>query len=143
MSVYKVMITQIVGNKNIGSAVLTTDFTELEDALSAGNEYRLNELCPVEIREYDESKNNIISFDAQDTGVVVHRDVSGIVKAIQEEYHQSDIVFSELIRHMLEDVDADFHALVLCLTDEEINGLLEWSGDNEWAKCVDGQIFLR
>ena len=143
MSMYKVMITQIVNNENIGSAVLTTDFTELEDAISAGNEYRLNELCPVEIREYAESKNNIISFDAQDTGVVVHRDVSGIINAIQEEYHQSDIVFSELIRYMLEDVDADFHTLVLCLTDEDINGLLEWAGDDEYAKCVDGQIFLR
>ena len=140
MSTYKVMVTQIVNNENIGSAILTTDFTTLENAISTGNERRLNNLCPIEVREYNKSKNNIISFDERDTGVSVYRNVSGIIDAIQEAYHQSDNVFSEMLDFILEYQDDELHAAAHCLTDEEINRLLKWAGDDEWNECVDGQI---
>lgn len=69
---YKVKISQVIGNQIVGETVLTEDFDNVWSAIRMANKHSSVYDAPVfQIREYDECRGNIISFDSQDTGRVV------------------------------------------------------------------------
>lgn len=72
---YKVMIYQLYKGKLIGKTVLCENYNSIKKAKEDADYYsRIYEYSLYEIRFYDTSKNNIISFDKNDTGVVVTSD---------------------------------------------------------------------
>ena len=83
---YKVMINQIVFNEELGKMVLTEDFINLETAKSSAEENsRIYSRKEYVIREYDDKKSNIISFDENDTGTVVFQVPSAYIYVVQME----------------------------------------------------------
>ena len=141
---YKTMITQIMDGKIIGKTILTDNYDKQHLAFREGERYKVSDLSVIEVRQYNkDNQTNIISFDEQDTGKMVIKDVSGIRRAVQDYYlEESEVVFSEMIGFILEHEDDEFHDIVSLLSEEDINYLLSWSGDNEWVKYENGEIII-
>ena len=66
------MIKQIVQGRVVGETVLIEDFETIGSATYAANCYsKPYDQQAYQIREYEEGKSHIISFDDQDTGRIV------------------------------------------------------------------------
>lgn len=69
---YKTMIIQKRGDREIGRTVLVEDFETLRAAKLAGKRYKPTEESWIQVNFYEDSKkNHLISFDEQDTGEIV------------------------------------------------------------------------
>lgn len=68
---YRAMLTQVKEKTFIGKSVLALEYDNLEECKKVAASYLLTNQSSYEIREYSREKNNIISFDNQDTGKVV------------------------------------------------------------------------
>ena len=70
---FKVLITQIVGERIVGKSVLVEDFKDLDSAKKAALDYsQVYSRQVFQIRKYDDKKANVISFSESDTGSVVY-----------------------------------------------------------------------
>lgn len=70
---FKVMIRQKKDGKICGHAILCEDFMTIEQAKANAIIYSLSAESGYEIREYNSRKINIISFNSNDTGIVVEQ----------------------------------------------------------------------
>ena len=106
-----------------------------------------------EIREYDDRKpHNVITFNlSNDTAISVHRDIDTVTETLHN-------LFDKTNKEFLDDWDSTMSYMIDCikcdsfedwaylkdainlLTDEEINDILEYYGDDEYCICKNGEI---
>ncbi len=159
MYIYKAAVSNIVDGKNIGGenskgTLISEDFNNLVSAIKGAEDFRVKSgLSIVEVRRYDFINNDIrIAFDDPkvDSGIVVYRDVKQVMQAVRNEYEKSlkeDNDWEGTMSYMLDcikDNSTDewnyLHDAVSLLSDEEINELMDETGDREYMVCVNGRI---
>lgn len=62
------------------------------------------------------------------------------IKLLQNIYLSGDVCMSEMLDFILTNPSDEYNSLASTLSDEELNGLLEWSGDSQWMTCRNGKI---
>ena len=128
---YKVMITQIIKKEVIGKSVLVEDFDDIYDAIHAAEEYsKVYDHQVYQIREYDNGKSNVISFDDLDSGRIVYENI----QELMDVYNNGNVEIVELLDCILDDVEDELHIIAMNISDYGLTNLLEKADANWYCK---------
>lgn len=134
---FKVMITQIIKKEVVGKSVLVEDYDKIHDAIHAADEYsKVYDHQVYQIREYDNEKSNVISFDDLDTGKIVYENI----EELMEVYRNGNVEIVELLDCILDDVEDELHIVAMNISDNGLTRVLDRAGADNWY-CKGHKLF--